>query len=488
MAFEITSPNTGNTLKTATPAAQAKLWKKGVDIFEQSSDYFADMEGGQDAVIHTETDTSKGVGQTITFKTMAGFYDEPHMGEELFEEAEDFQEILMGSHDLSVDFLRHSVRLTKRMEEFMGMRGEIKGELPEQLGKWLGRTKTERMFMMFLHKLNSENLIFANSKAQDTLLSTDTLDWDNIVAGGTQLGRMGGEKANVGKNQPLFRNVVAATTDALFSLKMDNNYKQLLREAGDRGGANFMFKGGFTDVDGHIIKPYNPIDHDGRGAIGSPLNGKAWLGEAITAGTAVFDIKGGGSAAAAAKTKIKFFKFFPGYAYPFLPEDILSPASETRYLLIINPPNAPTDPNKIGMYAYTTGNNGNKITITKRLGSAASGDRLTTLGAVTWNAGAWAGLHTDVHPIGSLILPCNAKGVAFGDTLMLVKQAAYRGYGEFRNQRTEELHNGGFVKDLYVTSVFGQAPRKNVDGRCPGVLRLRHALRYAGIPLPSITS
>lgn len=488
MALTNQSPNTGTSLAAQAPDAVAKLWQRGVDIYEQTSDFFQQMEGGSDSVIHTVTDTSKGQGQKITFKTMAGFYDEPHLGEQLFEEQDDFQEILLNTHDLEVDFLRHAVRITDRMEEFLGMRGEIKSNLPVELGKWLGRIKSERLFMMFLHKLNAENTVIAGGKSTDTLVTADTLDYDEIVALGVQLGRMGGQPANVGKNSPLFRNCVVATTDALYSLELDTNYKQVLREAGVRGDGNYIFNGGYTDVRGHIIKQYNPIDHDGRGAVGSVLNPKAFLGTAITAGTATFDIKGGGNTTAAGKTKIKYFKYFGGYAYPFLPNDTLSPANETRYLLIVNPPNAETDPNKIGMYSYTTGNDGHKITITKRLGSAAAGDRVTTLGTVQWNTGVWASKHTDVHPVGSLIVPCNAAGVPFGHSLMLVRGAAYRGYGKYRNLRSEETHEGGFVKDLFVTSVFGQAPRKNADGRCPGAIVLRHALQYAGVPIPTVTA
>jgi hypothetical protein len=490
MAYTIQSPNTGTSLKNQSPNSQRKLWQKGVDVFEQSTDFFTPMEGkSASSIIQTETDTSKGQGQEITFTTMAGLYDEPHEGEELFETQNDFEELLIGDYKLVVDYLRHGVRFTERSEELMGLRGELKAGIPIELGKWLGRIKTERLFMMFIHKTNPENLVYANGKTLHTLSSADTLSWDEIVAGGTRLEPMGGTPAYVGRTsggQKIYAGCVVATTDALFSLEMDPSYKAILRETSSAPHAKYIFDGGYTPVRGHIIKKYNPIDHDGHGAWGSPLNAKASLGEAITAGTGVFDIKGGGSAAAAAKTKIKYFKFFPGYAYRFNVDDVLAPPSETRYVLIINPPNAPVDPNKIGMYSYTTGNNGNKITIVNRLGPSAGGARVTTLGAVTWNTGPWAGKHTDVHPVGALVLPCNEKGVPFGETHMLYARAAYRGYGKWRNRRSEQLHEGGFVKDVFVTSVFGQTPRRDVQGRCPGILRIRHALQLAGLPLPVI--
>lgn len=494
MSYTIASPNTGTSV--SAQIQERNLWKKGVDIFEQSSDFFMDMEGpGVNSLVQTVTDTSKGKGQKIKFTVMSGFYDEPHMGEELFEEEDDFEELMFNEYEMEVDFLRHGVSWTDRMEEFMGMRGEIVAGLPEELGKWLGRVKTERLLMMFLHKLNAENLIYANGKSQDTLVGADVLDWDEVIGMGVQLQRLGGRPAEVGRagRNVIRKGVVVATTDSLYSLELDSAYKQVLRETVNEANAKMIFDGGYTNVRGHVIRQYNPIDHDGVGAIGSPLNAKALLGTAITAGTATFDITGGGSTVAAAKTKKKYFKYFDGYAYPFLPNDILSPAGTTRYVLVVNPPNAAVDPNKIGMYSYTTGNNGNKITIAKRLGSAASGDRVTTLGDVQWNTGVWAGKHTDVHPVGALILPCNAKGQVFGDSLMLYANAALRGYGKYRNLRSVEKKEGGdegtqaFIQRIFVTSVFGQCPRKDRQLRCPGVLRLRHAIQYAGVPLPVVS-
>ncbi|MDR1191260.1 MAG: DUF4043 family protein [Verrucomicrobiales bacterium] len=492
MAYDIKSPNTGESV--AAQIQQRKIWQKGVEVFEQSTDFFQQMEGaGRQSVIQTKTDTEKGAGQKITFDNMSGLYAEPHMAEELFENEEDFEKLQFGEFDLEVDFLRHAVRYTARTEEFMGMRGEITKHVPDELGKWLGRIKTEMLFMTFLHKINAENVVCANGKSQDTLTSVDVLDWDEIIGMNAQLGRMGGTPAYVGKNgnQRVRAGVVVAATDSLFSLELDPSYRQLLRETNDLTNAKLIFNGGYSKVRGNVILPYNPVDHDGVGAIGSPINAKAYLGKPIVSGTDAIRVTGGGNPKAADLVKIKFFKYFPGYAYRFLIGDVLTvDATKTRYFLIVNPPNA-TDAqggaNKIGMYSYTTGNDGNGITITGRLAATASGTAKTALGNVTWNTGVWAGKHTDQHPAGALILPCNANGVAFGDTLFLYSKAAYRGYGKYRNRRDTENHNGNFVYDVFVTTVFGQTPVRDRLGRCPGVLRLRHAVQYAGVPLPTVT-
>lgn len=490
------SPNTGDSLATMDPESVRKLWQAGVDVFEQSEDFFDPMEGGQNALIETVTDTSKGKGQTIRFEVMSGFYMPPHKGDRLFEDKTHFEKIRIDGNNLTVDFLRHATKYTERMEELVGMRGEIVIGLNEESGKWLGRLKTEQLFMMYREDLPETNIVFAGGHSLNTLVSADTLKYDEILALNAQLKRLGGLPAQTGKSkngQPIYKNAVIACSDALFSLDMDAGWRSILATTRSEEDAKTIFEGGYTNVKGNIIKEYMPIDHDGIGPIGSPINAKATLGVAITAGTASFDLQGGGDAessaeGAASEPKIQFFRDFPNYAYEFLIGANVAVDSDTHYLMIINPPNDPVSPNKWGMYAYTTGNNGNKITITGRLGATISGIRNSTLGDVTWNASPalTAAGNTDAHPEGSLILPCNSKGTILGCSLMLGRRSARRGYGKWRNRRTQQDHEGGFVQDRFITTVFGQAPRRDRKQRVPGALVLWHAMKYAGVPTPVI--
>ena len=136
------------------------------------------------------------------------------------------------------------------------------------------------------------------------------------------------------------------------------------------------------ELDGHSIREWNPIDPDGYAWSGSPFNAKAYTGNAITAGTSTFVIQGGGSAAAAAVTNIDYFRFFPNYAFEFTPEDIYVPGSTVQYLLVVAPRGPVTsdnpNPGNVGFYSYTTGNNGNQITIVNRLGPANAGAMVST--------------------------------------------------------------------------------------------------------------
>lgn len=496
---DFNSPNTGTSLAAMDANSVRKLWEKGAQMAEQTEDFFQQMESSSDrSIIWSKTDLGKGDGQTMTFTTQSGFYNEPKLGESLFETSTDFEAVDISSYDLKVDFVRNAVRSSERMEEVMGMRGEIASRFNVELGKWLGRYKSEQAFAAYQLKINSENVIYASGKTLNTLSSADALAWDEIVMGGQAMKPLGGLPANIAganSDQPIWSQTVVATETALFSLKVDPDYKTILQNGDVRGRGNTIFKGGYASIDGHTIVPYNPIDHDGVGAVGSFLNPKAFLGVAVTADTIAIDIKGGGNATDAAKTAKLFFKYFAGYAYKFVDTGAYAAADfpgsdgvnydgETKYFLICNTTGA--DAGKFGMYSYTTGNDGNKITINGRLGSAASGIRVTTLGSVTWDSGVWSGKHTDAHPIGSLIVPCNAKGVPIGDTLILGRASMLRGYGKVRTRRSQDVLNGGMITDRYITSVFGQSLRKDRKGRMPAVIRLRHAVTYPGIAFPTV--
>ena len=491
--------NTGTALSAMDPNSVRKLWSAGAKAAEANADFFQQMEGGTErSLIWAQTDLAKGVGQTMTFTTTSGFYNEPKYGESLFEVAADFEVVDEASYPLVVDFVRNAVRSSERMEEVMGMRGEIVSKFNVKLGDWLGRLKTDQVLGTCMLKLNKENVFYSNGKTQDTLSSADTLTWNSVVTGGQAMKPLGGLPANVAganSDQPIWSQAVVATEAALLGLKLDSDYKTILQNGDIKGRGNTIFKGGYASIDGHTILPYNPIDHDGVGAVGSFLNPKAFLGVAVAPGTTPIDILGGGNATDAVKTAKLYFKYFPGHAYQFVDTGAYSAASfagsfgedydiEVKYFLICN--TSGVDAGKFGMYAYTTGNNGNKITISARLNLIAAGIGVTTLGSVVWNTGVWLNKTTDTHPIGSLIVPCNAKGVPFADTLFLGQAFMLRGYGKHRAKRSQDELNGGMITDRYITSVFGQSLRRDRKQRHPAIVRMRHAVTYPGISFPVV--
>ena len=154
--------------------------------------------------------------------------------------------------------------------------------------------------------------------------------------------------------------------------------------------------------------------------------------------------------------------------------------------MIINPNDGSADANKIGFAKYTTGNDGNKITLSAHAPvSSGSGD--ANLDGVDEDVAPWTGNMTLNLKKGATVLPCTSKGVPFAYTLFLSKGAAVRGYGKHRNKRGVQSHEDGFIQDLYIRSVFGQAVREDASGRKPGVIRLTHAVKYPGLSLPNVS-
>ena len=493
-AFNLSVPNVNLSselnAQTTNSDFLPKLWKKGVQISEAQEDYFNDFEGGsQNSPIMSVTDLAKGAGQKITFRTMAQLFGDGVQGDEIV--GSNVEEFRVGSYTLSVDYLRHAVSYNIRTEDQTGLMTELKSSIPNLLGNWLGRKKTERLLKMFIHKGNAENTVRPNNKATTAdLRSADVLTMDAITTFGQQMRTRGAKPALVGK---VGKNAVNAFTfvstgEGLLSLKNSSDYKQAQRDAGVRGDENYIFKGGFSNINGHVIRSYDPIDHDGWGPVGSPLNPKAYLGADLsTAPSASFALKGGGSVSAGDKTAPKFFEFFSNYAYKWSPDDALSAGSSEKYVLIYNL----TD-GKYCLYSYTT-NNGNQLTITGALKTTAesAGSYLkATIGAVSAHVdtGVWANAKLSrQHPVGSLIVETNSSGVPIGRTVVLGASSALRGYGRFTNERTEEMFDGDFIRKVYITSIFGQTPFQRPDGRFPNYAVVEHAIAYAGLNLPVIS-
>jgi len=464
-----------------------QIWKNQVISYERNEDFYAAIEGkSANSIVLTDYATSDGHGLKLRLRTDSELSNEPHFNDQTFAQDTDFERLKFGEYDVNVDIIRHAVSYNERFEQLAGLVGELKNTIPANLGRWLGRRKTEEMDMEIVYRTPLENHFYPNSKTEDQLGATDGLSWDFIMDATSMMGNLGGSYGRLGtfNGSAMLGYALVTSHPAGTVLRKSDAYRQIVREAGVRGGENPLFKGNYPLIDGVQVVDRRVIDMDYDGPIGSTLNPKALLGTAITAGTGVIDITGGGLDTPTL-TKL-YFRNFPGYAYPFASGAVVAPVSKTRYLLIRNPINAVTDPGKFGMYSYTTGNNGNKITIVGRLGSAASGARVTTLGAVTWDTGIWNGKHTDVHPINAEVYPCNAKGEPLGVSLLLGRGAVLRAYGKDRVKRTEDIGDMEFLKMVGIQAWFGQTVRKDRLGRTPGVAVLHHAIHYPNLGLPAI--
>ena len=509
-----TSPNTGASLLDSTNGKTAnirQIWQKGALLAEQNEDFFQEMESKSDrGLIWAKTETSKGAGSIMNFTTQSGFYGKGKYGEALFEAQADFEVIKQGNFQLKVDYVRNAVRNSRRMEEIMGMRGDIESGVNVELGKWLGRLKAEQLLALITRKLPPANMFYSNGKTLDRLTTSDIFDWDNVVTAGQAMKPLGGQPANIStvNGNPVWAQTFIASENALTSLKLDGDWKAMLQQGDVRGRGNTVFSGGYPAVDGHAIVPFNAINHDGDGPVGSFLNPYAYLDVLTASASTLITVKGGGSGAT---TGTDYLRNFPGMPYTFVDNGTDAGGTGTHFFIIYNLTDSGAgDAGKWGMYAYrgsstTSANDGTQITVCGKLYSSEGAGFSRYLGGDAFNAATglaasqtvstdktggrvvWdATLNTVVHPIGSLIIPCNCRGVPIGRSPILGRSGILRGYGEFRAEHTSDKLNGGFITDRYITSVFGQNFRYDRKDRVPAVACLTHAIAIPGISLPIV--
>ena len=116
---------------------------------------------------------------------------------------------------------------------------------------------------------------------------------------------------------------------------------------------------------------------------------------------------------------------------------------------------------------------------------AEAREQVATLTAVL----DWAAVNTADHPIGSLVYLANAAGVPLGATPLYGARGMRRAWGKYKIALAMTDHEeGGFVKEQFTMSVFGHAPRKDLDERVPGIVVLRHAIAYEGWNHPKPTA
>jgi hypothetical protein len=287
---------------------------------------------------------------------------------------------------------------------------------------------------------------------------------------------------------------------AFESLENDNGYQNLLGAARERGDKNELFGGGLAMHRGSKIHSYVLQDTTADGPIGGPGVPRARLGVAMTAASissgVSWSLQGGGNARKAALTLPRYFQHFSNAAFTgHEGEKIAADTTTERYLAIHNV----TTDGKIGIYAYKV-NAGNTITLTKQLAAADSNDgtvgHFQTVGAVTYNTGAWtaaasgnfAGL-TDAHPVGAMIYEVNAKGQPFveswgiGENMMLAGYGSVEGPGvELHGQRIVDSDDYNRVKGIGYQQVWGCRANEDADAMPNGFVRIVSAYNPDGWP------
>lgn len=495
-----------------SPALQAQKWQLDALMAEENSDFYQKWEGeSENSCIQVKTDTSKGDGSFLNFRIESGFYAPPHFAGQYFENSIDFEGLKQGDFGVQVRRVTHGVSLDSETDEFLGMLGELSSGIPMKQGAWMGRLKCEQIDLVLRTQLPASNVFYINGKTVDTLNSNDGLSFNQIMFMKEEMSTQGGKPAAMEMDEQgneILNYSMVAPSKNLYALEIDPNFNNALRTTRDEKAASTYFDGGFEKVRGVIIHDRRVINHDGWGPVGSTLNPLAFLGNAISSSSSSTPITvlGGGNATGAAQP-VDYFRYFINNPYQFMANSTLAPFfvvaqdTATHYFLIVNPSNAPAPyvSNGVGMYSYTTGFNavqnsqgtsGYSITTVNQLGPLNNGYQATQVGSVVYGQGPWAtqlnagNCIVDTHPVGSMIIQCNAKGQPIGYAPFLGSSAIYRGYGKNRMKRGITEFEGGNVRQLFINSTFGQVPRIDNLSRTPAAFGIWHSILLPNSAIP----
>lgn len=357
----------------------------------------------------------------------------------------------------------------------------------------LGIKKTDDMLMELRARATERNTVYAGNKNSVAALRTaDTFSTATVTRVASVLTSLSAKPITIGRSaagHAIRKFMMLNTQFGLETFLNSNTYNDYIANADERGSLNALFTGNVLPWKGQGIYQWDVEDPEDIAPAGCPLLPRAFLGTAITAGSAAVDIKGGGSATAAANTDVLFFGYFNNAEYVGCEGVKISANTSTvRYAAIKHLTGA--TPGAI-MYASFKVNTGNKLTMFQRLGPSAAADQVTTLGGITWGTGTYgtnAITLADRAPEGSLVVEVNEYGVPIADGLGLGEMAGVMGHGTLdgRNAmgaRTEYHAPHGSEHAIGIETVFGTRAFERLDGQPGGYVLIRQAVPLEGFPV-----
>lgn len=488
----------------------AKVWAKQLRDGAKQVDDFSTFEGGEKSnlpfVVRTDLQ-GVSAGDAVKFTVKSQPRGPGVRGEVQLTGATSV--VNWATYECKVDFWRDAFEYTQKQIKFMAAGGSIKNAILMDLKDKLGRKRMNDM-KMALKLQATGNILYPNGKkTAASLTALDTMSPSLLTTSKPQWQRLGGKPFQIAKNKrgsPVYSCMAYIPDSAMTSIRLSSSYENALINAADRGDANPLFSGRLLDWQGIGLFEHISVDAE-YDVLGDPLAPRATLGVAFSVDSAIGACKLISPIAANADTLTRYFEFFGGYAYEWWEGQSTDSAWSTFYSDIATGPYyawiVNTD-GSVGFVKWTSGNNGNQITLTEILspdgagtstiGSATVGDIDAT--GDTWDSTPAAGgvgsgntsadfLYTDSFGIGAYIIPANENGAVDMSSLFMGAHTAVRAYvGDdelITEQRDYKFVNGGGYQ-----TIFGQAPCERTDGKTSGYALLRHAGQHAGLEVPTL--
>lgn len=506
------------------PSLVGKVWNKQLRKGAQSVDDFAPFEGPERSeapfVVRNDLQGTN-AGDEVVFTVMSQPRGPGARGEGQL--TGNTAVVNWATYGCKVDYWRDAFEWTKKQAKFMAAGGSMKSAVMNAIKAKLGRKRMNDM-KMALKLLGSGNTIYPNGKkTRASLTGLDTMTTTLLTTAKPQWQRLGGMPFKIGYNKrrsPVYSCMAYIPNDAMTGIRLSPAYENALLHAAGGNDNNPLFDGRLLDWQGIGLFEHIQVDAE-YDVIGDPLAPRA----TISVGFGVDMALGAGEhddgvlqlISDASDLKTRFFEFFDGYAYEFW-EGQAAHASWSSFYTAIGAASyyawvLNTD-GSVGFIEYLgSGNNGNRITVTKILNPdntndastlgddtvgnfVATGDTwgLNTAGSAYARSPGGTGASSNCSPdfnwssefdAGATIIPCNANGAVDFCSLFMGQSTAVRAYVGDDQLITQE-RDFGFVQGGGYETIFGQTPCIRTDRKTHGYALLRHAGQHIGLEVPSL--
>jgi len=430
---------------------------------------------GSSAAIWVRKELSMRAGSTVKMTSIGDLGGPGVLGEvELTPRA---SKARFGGNTVDVDYWRDAAFFNKKQVAQLPQGKSLETVLTKMLGEKFGRQIQNSMLMKFLRAASGNIYRVGGGATNNAMLKVDRLSTAAITEARGRALALGANPIKIGKSESgssLHQLLCFGTQDSFQTIRNSSAWTTAIQNAAQRDNENPSFSGRLLNWNALHLWEHTVVNQDADDYIGSPLQPLAKLGVAVAAGTAVFDIK------ASTNTSPLYFQFFPGYDFQWTESQTAAPDATVYYAWLINTEGA--NAGKAMFVSYTgSANNGNKITILQRLGASATGDQVTTLGTIAWNAT----YHTNAAAANAWIVPANSIGTpAFGKSLVLGAGAGLYAEGQVEMASTKQQIDFDFVQGRGVEGIMGYGVSKDSQGAPRNFVVIEHAVDYPGITIP----
>jgi len=265
-----TTVATGDSVDYTVP----ELWSAKLYVEAQREMFWSTFEGpeGSGMPVIRKDDLTKDAGDVIHIQSLKNLTGSGVTGESTLEGNE--EQISMTQTDLSIEWLRHAVAISKRSKKRINFDFVIQAAQP-LLSKMIAKTMDDAIFTEF--ETATTALWASDATSTATLDASDTLSTTTLDRLKTYLDDNLAMPLSTGNGQNYY-GLVIHPYDA-YNLRQDSTWSQAQRDANIRGETNPLFTGAMGVYNGVII-------YVNKGVSNSANNSKciAFGGESIFRG------------------------------------------------------------------------------------------------------------------------------------------------------------------------------------------------------------